>query len=110
MCLSLIVVVVDGEPANECLCILLIVSLVVIPQQHVAQLMLLGHHFLGSSGSTHLSSQIRPVVEAKLLCGIQQQLLLLAGPATFSLKPPQCEVPLAHQLVELPSPPPSVLT
>lgn len=110
MCFSLSVVVVDGKPANECLRILVTLNLVVIPQQHVAQLLLPGHHFLGSSGSANLSSHILTVVEAELLYGIQQQLLLLAGPATFSLKPPHHEVPLAHQLVELPSPPSSVLT
>ena len=108
MCFSLSVVVVDGKPANECLLVTL--NLVVIPQQHVAQLLLPGHHFLGSSGSANLSSHILPVVEAELLYGIQQQLLLLAGPATFSLRPPHHEVPLTHQLVELPSPPSSVLT
>ena len=39
MCFSLIVVVVDGKPANECLRILVTLNLVVIPQQHVAQLL-----------------------------------------------------------------------
>lgn len=111
MCVGfcLIALGVDGKPANECLHILVTLSAVVIPQQHAARLLLLGRHLLGSSGSANLSSHILPVAEAELLYGIQLQLLLLAGPATFSLKPPQREVPLTHQLVELPSPPP-VLT
>lgn len=57
------------------------------------------HHFLGSPGSANVRSHVFPVSEAELLDGIQQQLLLAAGPAALGLGPPQREAPAVHQLV-----------
>lgn len=46
-----------------------------------------------------MCSHVFPVAEAELLDGVQQQLLLAAGPAALRLRTPECESSAVYQLV-----------
>ncbi|XP_028851956.1 cilia- and flagella-associated protein 184 [Denticeps clupeoides] len=106
--LHVLVVVVHRQAADELLCILVILNLVVIPERHVAQLLLLRNRHIQRRQRRGQARRQRAatwtISKAILLDGIEERLLFPARPSSLRCGTPQSKTPAVHLLITVPSP------